>query len=188
MVIGSTNFPEALDKAVTRAGRFDKKIHIPEPNFDSRVKMLSFYLGKLKLVNKVDLQRMAMITGGFTGADIKNLVNTAAISAVSAQRYQMLQEDMDKAFERMQMGLRKSKSISDPEDLIRTAYHESGHAICGSLTEGAMKLNKVTILPAGSALGSPNQIHRFSAGSARSLPDAQESACHTRHYARRTSG
>lgn len=152
-MIGSTNFPEALDKAVTRAGRFDKKIHIPEPTYDSRIKLLLFYVKKLKLVNNIDLQKVAMVTGGYTGADIKNLVNIAAISALSAQRYQLRQEDMDKAFERMQMGLRRSKNISEPEDLIRTAYHESGHAICGSLTEGGMKLNKVTILPAGSALG-----------------------------------
>lgn len=163
MVIGSTNFPEALDKAVTRAGRFDKRVHIPEPNYDSRVKLFRYYLSKLKMKVAVDVGKLGAVTGGFTGADIKNLVNIAAISAVSSQKYHVGQEEMNQAFERMQMGLRKSKSVSTPEDLLRTAYHESGHALAGVLTEGGMKLNKITILPAGPALGWADKVYRVPA-------------------------
>lgn len=154
VVIGSTNFPESLDKAVIRPGRFDKTIHIPEPTYDSRIKLIIYYLSKLKLkIKDINVATIASLTGGFTGADIKNLVNTAAMNVVAQQRGIIDQSEMNQAFERMQMGLKRNKGISEPVDLLRTAYHESGHALTSLMTEGAMKLNKITILPVGQALG-----------------------------------
>jgi ATP-dependent metalloprotease len=154
VVIASTNFPDALDKAVTRPGRFDRMIHIPEPTYDGRFKLFTYYLHKLRIPSSgVDITKLAMVTGGFTGADIKNMVNIAATQVLNHKKNKIEQADMNEAFERIQMGLKRSKSISTEEDLLRTAYHESGHAAVGLLTEGAMKLNKITILPVGPALG-----------------------------------
>lgn len=139
---------------MTRPGRFDRKIHIPEPTFDSRVKLFHYYLRKLRLDSKnVDVSRLSMYTGGFTGADIKNMVNIAGTEAVTKGETRLTQEDLNRAFERIQMGLKRNKNISSQDDLLRTAYHESGHATVGLKTDGAMKLNKITILPVGSALG-----------------------------------
>ena len=104
----------------------------------------------------MDVNKLAMFTGGFTGADIKNMVNIAATQVVTNQKFALDQEDLNSAFERIQMGIKRNKNISTPEDLLRTAYHESGHATVGLVTEGAMKLNKITILPVGQALGFGN--------------------------------
>lgn len=178
VVIGSTNFPKSLDKAVIRAGRFDQTIQIPEPSFDSRKKLLQYYLGKLKIKTKeIDIVKIAKLTGGFTGADIKNLVNSAAINVVNLQKGIIEQTDLNESFERMQMGLKRSKEINNPSDLLRTAYHESGHALTGLLTDGSMTLNKMTILPVGQALGLFNQFYWISSRCLRNFSHSKKFDC-----------
>ncbi len=104
----------------------------------------------------LDVDKIASITISMTGADLKNLVNTAGIYAVSLNEKKVSQEHLNYAFERMTMGLKKNKNISSEEELKRTAYHEAGHALTSLLTPGSNKLHKITILPVGQALGSCN--------------------------------
>lgn len=157
VVIGATNFPESLDPAVVRPGRFDKVVTIPVPSYDVRKKILNYYLKNLKM-DKValDIDKIADITINMTGADLKNLVNTAGIYAVSLKEKKLTQDHLTYSFERMTMGLKRNKNISSAEELKRTAYHEAGHALTSLLTPGSNKLHKITILPVGQALGLSN--------------------------------
>ena len=104
-------------------------------------------------MKNLNVQNIATVTGGFTGADIKNLVNIASIGLIYENRNEMKETDLFAAFERMQMGIKRNKNMSDGEDLLRTAYHESGHALTSLLIDGSLELNKLTILPVGGALG-----------------------------------
>jgi ATP-dependent Zn protease len=101
----------------------------------------------------VDIDKIAAITITMTGADLKNLVNSAGLHAISQKQSCLNQEHLTFAFERLSMGLRRKKSISSDDELMRTAYHEAGHALVGLLTPGSNKLHKITILPVGQALG-----------------------------------
>ena len=137
-----------------RPGRFDRKIHIPEPNLESRKKLFAHYLSKVRIPKRrVELDRISSVTGGFTGADIKNLVNIASMDVTFHNKNNLDEKDLFAAYELMKMGVKRKKSMSDADDLLRTAYHESGHALTSLLVDGSLELNKVTILPVGGALG-----------------------------------
>ena len=154
IVIAATNLPESLDPAVKRAGRFDRVINIPYPNFESRKKILQYYLKKVKHdESKIKLNDIAHLTTQFTGADIKNLINFSGLNSIKNKRDKIIHEDLLEAFDRVVMGsTRKTMRISK-EEKLKTAYHEAGHTLISLLTKGSFKLHKVTILQRGSSLG-----------------------------------
>ena len=137
-----------------RPGRFDRTIIIPLPSFETRKEILKYYLGKTNLAKRgIDLDKIASVTGQMTGADLKNLVDTAGLQALHKNRSILRQIDLEEAFERIKMGLKRAKGISTDDELNRTAFHEAGHALTALLTKGSNTLHKVTILPVGQALG-----------------------------------
>ncbi|CAD8199289.1 unnamed protein product [Paramecium pentaurelia] len=154
IVIGATNFEKVLDPALKRPGRFDKMIHVPLPDVKGREQIFSYYLKKIKFDEKKVLpSNLARQTSGFSGADIQNMVNVAILNAIKNERQIAITEDFEFAIDRISMGIgRKNMHVSDKEKLM-TAYHEGGHALTSLLTDGAMPLHKVTILPRGGALG-----------------------------------
>jgi ATP-dependent metalloprotease len=153
IVIGATNLPQNLDPALMRSGRFDKEVKIPFPDVRGRKKIFKLYLSKVKHDQSVDPKVMAHMTYGLTGADIANLVNSAVMNSVKAQRDAFTMEDFDLAVERKWMGVdRKSLSVTETEKM-NTALHETGHVLVTLLTKGPSQLYKVNILPRGNALG-----------------------------------
>ena len=154
IVLGATNRPEALDKALLRPGRFDRQVLVDRPDLAGRLKILEIYAQKVKLAENLDLKEIATRTPGFAGADLANLVNEAALLAARNQREQVMQEDFYEAIERLIAGLeKKSRVLSDKEKKI-VAYHEVGHAIVGAVMPGGGKVAKISIVPRGlSALG-----------------------------------
>lgn len=129
LIIGATNHEDALDTAATRPGRFDKKIHVPHPDVNGREDIFNLYLDKIARSNDIKAKNLAMMTPGFTGAEIENLVNTAITEAVHRGKKFADLQDFEYARDRIMMGIeRKSLSINEKERL-HTAIHEAGHAI-----------------------------------------------------------
>ena len=152
-VIGATNFPESLDKALKRAGRFDKIIDVPLPDLQGRTEIVQLYLDKIVHQKKIDPSIIARKTMGMTGADIANIINIAALHAVKEGGTVCLLEDIDYAIDRVKIGIEiRSYSMSE-EEIMNTAYHEVGHALVAYLTKGTGDLHKITILPRGPSLG-----------------------------------
>lgn len=156
IVIGATNLEEGLDPAIKRPGRFDKIINVPFPDIRGREEIFDYYLKKIPHDDDVDKNVLARKSSGYTGADIQNIVNLAILNAVKNNRKKASQEDFEYAHDRVVMGVgRKNMVVSEKQKKI-TAYHEGGHALISLLTEGAMPLHKVTILPRGGSLGHVN--------------------------------
>ena len=154
IVLAATNQLDVLDKALTRPGRFDKIIHVGYPDKDGRKDILDYYLQKIKWDQKtVDLDVISRATTGFSGSQIKNLVNVAALNAVKQNRTKAVHEDFEFAIDRISMGTGKKNMHVTEKDKLLTAYHEGGHTLANLLTRGTMSLHKVTILPRGGALG-----------------------------------
>ena len=153
LVVAATNLPESLDKALKRAGRFDSEIHIPLPDIKGRTEIIKLYLDKIYYDASVDAEILARGTTGMSGADLANLINQAMLNAVKEGRTACTNHDLDIARDRILMGVsRKSMTITD-EEKMNTALHEVGHTLAAMLTEGALPIHKVTILPRGQALG-----------------------------------
>lgn len=154
IVLAATNRPEALDAALLRPGRFDRQVLVDRPDLAGRKAILDIYAKKVKLGNDVDLQRIAVQTPGFGGADLANLVNEAALLGARNNREKVAQEDFKEAIERVVAGLeKKSRVLNDKEKKI-VAYHEVGHAIVGALMPGGGQVAKISIVPRGiGALG-----------------------------------
>lgn len=153
IVIAATNFPESLDKAIKRSGRFDKIIDLPSPDFKGRLALFELYASKVKCVQGLKFDLMAKKTIGMTGADISNLVNIAALQAVYKERTECSMEDFEYALDRMRIGIENRTLVMSEQDLWDTAYHEVGHALMAYYTKGAGELHKITILPRGPSLG-----------------------------------
>jgi len=153
IIVGATNFPEAIDPAVRRPGRFDKIINVPLPDVKGREEVFNYYLKKIKIDNNVNASILARRTIGFSGADIQNMVNIAILNAVKNNRKDANADDFEYAMDRITMGIGRKKMFVSDRDKLVTAYHEGGHALTSLLTEGATPLHKVTILPRGGALG-----------------------------------
>jgi ATP-dependent metalloprotease len=155
LVLGATNFAESLDPALMRSGRFDKTISISAPDLNGRRKLFKYYLSKVKHSRFLDVESFAKRTIRMTGADIKNLVNIAALKAVKASKSNITDEDMDYAYDRVQMGVRSAMGTKDFSEYEKRAIaiHETGHALVALLTDGMTDVHKVTILPAGGSLG-----------------------------------
>ena len=158
VVLAATNRPEVLDPALLRPGRFDRQVTIPLPNVTERAEILVVHCRGKKLAPGVDLTAVARGTPGFSGADLANLVNEAAINAVRANREVISAADFDAARDRIILGRREGSNVLLPEEKHAVAVHESGHALVAALSEHADPVAKVTILPAGQTLGVTEQL------------------------------
>ncbi|HPM43275.1 MAG TPA: AAA family ATPase, partial [Candidatus Omnitrophota bacterium] len=153
IIIAATNRPDILDPALLRPGRFDRQIVIDRPDIIGREAILKVHTRNVKLAPGVDLNSMARQTPGFSGADLANLVNEAALLAARRNKEAVTMDELQESIERVMAGPeRKSKVISKQEKLI-ISYHESGHALLALIIPGADPLHKVSILPRGMALG-----------------------------------
>ena len=153
IMLAATNRPDILDPALLRPGRFDRQIVVDRPDFPGREKILRVHSRGKPLGADVDIPTLARSTPGFTGADLANLVNEAALLAARHDKEQVDQAEMEEAIDRVIAGPeRKTRLISDKEKEI-TAYHEGGHAIVGALLAEADPVHKITIIPRGQALG-----------------------------------
>jgi cell division protease FtsH len=158
VVLGATNRPEVLDPALLRPGRFDREVTIPLPNVAERAAILAVHARSKKLDPDVDLNAVARATPGFSGADLANLANEAAIFAVRDHREVLTAADFDAARDRIILGRREGSNVLLPEEKHAVAVHESGHAMVAALSEFADPVAKVTILPAGQTLGVTEQL------------------------------
>jgi cell division protease FtsH len=158
VVLAATNRPEVLDAALLRPGRFDRQVTIPLPNVQERAAILAVHSRGKQLDGDVDLGAVARGTPGFSGADLANLTNEAAIFAVRSGRNVLTARDFDDARDRIILGRREGSNVLLPEEKHAVAVHESGHALVAALSENADPVAKVTILPAGQALGVTQQL------------------------------
>ncbi len=158
VVLAATNRPEVLDPALLRPGRFDRQITIPLPTLQERAAILVVHCRGKQLGPDVDLQIVARGTPGFSGADLANLANEAAIFAVRGGREIISAADFDDARDRILLGRREGSNVLLPEEKHAVAVHESGHAIVLALSDHADPVAKVTILPSGQALGVTQQL------------------------------
>ncbi len=158
VVLGATNRPEILDPALLRPGRFDRQVTIPLPTLTERAAILAVHCRGKKLAGDVDLQVVARGTPGFSGADLANLANEAAIFAVRDNRDVLTAADFGGARDRILIGRRDGSNVLLPEEKHAVAIHEAGHALVAALSEHADPVEKVTILPAGQALGVTQQL------------------------------
>jgi cell division protease FtsH len=158
VVLAATNRPEILDPALLRPGRFDRTVEIPLPNRAERAKILAVHTKGRKLGPDVDLDVVAGLTPGFSGADLANLVNEAAIVAVRADREVITAADFSDARDRILLGRRDASNALLPDEKRAVAVHEGGHALVAVLSEHADPVAKVTILPSGMALGVTEQL------------------------------
>ena len=158
ILIAATNRPDVLDPALLRPGRFDRQIVVPVPDIMGRVGILKVHVKKTPLSNDVDIQSLARGIPGFTGADIENMVNEAALMATIRGKDRVEMVDFEEAKDKVLMGsARKSMLISD-EEKKTTAYHEAGHTLVARLLPGTDPVHKVTIIPRGRALGLTQQL------------------------------
>ena len=151
IVLAATNRPEVLDPALLRPGRFDRQVLVDKPDFNGRVDILKVHIKSVKLSRDVDLQEIARLTAGLAGADLANIINEAALLAGRANKQEVSQQDFQEAIERSIAGLEKKSRRISPKEKKIVAYHESGHAVIAEMTEGASKVNKVSIIPRGMA-------------------------------------
>ena len=158
VVIAATNRPESLDPALLRPGRFDRQVVVPLPNQTERAAILAVHAKGKKLAPDVDLSVTARGTPGFSGADLANLINEAAIHAIRDNRTTITAADFDAARDRILLGTREASNVLLPEEKQSVAVHESGHALVAALSPNADPVSKVTILPAGMALGATHQL------------------------------
>ena len=152
IVMAATNRPDVLDPALLRPGRFDRHITIDRPTKEGRLQILKIHVRKVPLADDVDLPDVAASTIGFTGAELKNLVNEAALCAVRAERTSVIHDDFDVARDRVLMGAKREEILTDYEKSM-TAYHEAGHALIAWFLPLVDPVHKVTIIPRGRALG-----------------------------------
>ena len=153
IIMAATNRPEVLDKALLRPGRFDRQVQVGLPTDAGRRQILDIHTREVQLAEDVDLKRIAQITAGFSGADLANIVNEAALLAVRSDRDAVTMIDFDLAIERVVAGLQRKMTLK-PETRRRVAYHEGGHALVAQLQPGLDPVHKVSIIPtAKGALG-----------------------------------
>ena len=153
IVIAASNRPDVLDSALMRPGRFDRQIYVGLPDIRGREQILKVHVRKVPLDEKVDLHVIARGTPGFSGADLANLVNEAALFAARADKRLVTTEEFEKARDKIMMGAERRSLVMSEEEKINTAYHEAGHAIIGRLVPEHDPIHKVSIIPRGRALG-----------------------------------
>jgi cell division protease FtsH len=153
IIIAATNRPDILDKALLRPGRFDRQVMIDKPDLQGREQILEVHATGKPLAEDVDLKRLAKRTSGFSGADLSNLLNEAALLAARQEKETINMLDVENSIDRVVVGLEKKSKIISEKDKEITAYHEIGHALTCVLTPDMDPLRKVTIVPRGMALG-----------------------------------
>jgi cell division protease FtsH len=154
VLLAATNRPEILDPALLRAGRFDRQVLVDRPDKNGRVQILAVHVGKIRLQPEVTLEQVAALTPGFTGADLANLVNEAALLATRRGAEAVTLEDFTQAVERIVAGLEKRNRVLNPEERRVIAHHEMGHALVAMALPGSDPVHKVSIIPRGvGALG-----------------------------------
>jgi cell division protease FtsH len=153
IILAATNRPDVLDPALLRPGRFDRQVLVDRPDLKGREEILKIHSKAVKLSPQLDLTAVARITSGFSGADLANIVNEAALLAVRAGRQLVFQKDFDEAIEKTVAGLQKKTRVLKPEERKLTAYHEAGHALVAAFTPNADPVQKISIIPRGFALG-----------------------------------
>ena len=153
IVLAATNRADILDKALMRAGRFDRQIHVTLPDLNERKEIFQVHLKPLKLSPNFDLDAIARNTPGFSGADIANVCNEAALTAARRGKSDIDNQDFSDAVDRVVGGIERKKTIMSPEEKRLTAFHEAGHAVAGWLLPGCDPVLKVSIIPRGQALG-----------------------------------
>lgn len=151
--IGATNFPQSLDKALTRPGRFDIQINVPLPDVRGRMQILQHHAKQVRMAANVDFSTIARGTSGFSGADLANLINQAAIKASKDLALAVSVQALEYAKDRIMMGAERKSKYTTEESKLMTAWHEAGHALVAFKTDGAMEPYKATIMPRGFSLG-----------------------------------
>ncbi|HUI75313.1 MAG TPA: ATP-dependent zinc metalloprotease FtsH [Candidatus Acidoferrum sp.] len=158
ILIAATNRPDVLDPALLRPGRFDRRVVVARPDVKGREEILRVHTRKKPLADDVDLSIIARGTPGFSGADLENLVNEAALWAARQNRKFVMMVDFETAKDKVLMGVERKSMILSDEEKKNTAYHEAGHALVAEMTPGADPVHKVTIIPRGMALGLTMQL------------------------------
>ncbi|KAJ3732998.1 ATP-dependent peptidase [Lentinula guzmanii] len=153
IVIAATNVPETLDPALVRPGRFDRHIAVPLPDIRGRVQILQHHMKNVTTSSDVETMQLARGTAGFSGADLQNMVNQAAVRAAKEKATEVNLEHFEWAKDRILMGTERKSAYIDAKNKLATAYHEGGHALVALYTDGALPLHKVTCIPRGHALG-----------------------------------
>ncbi len=153
IVIAATNRPDILDNALLRPGRFDRQIYINAPDVKGREQILNVHAKNKQISPEVDLKILAKRTPGFTGADLQNLLNEAALLAARHDKTQIEMEDIDSSIDRVIAGIEKKSKVMTEQDKELTSYHEVGHALIAKLVKDSNELHKVSIIPRGYALG-----------------------------------
>jgi ATP-dependent metalloprotease len=156
--IAATNQIEALDKALIRPGRFDRHINVPLPDLNGREKIIETHIKNIHIGRDVNVNTLARGTTGFSGAELANLINQAAIKASKEEKLAVNMEDLEWAKDKIIMGIERKTAYVDEDSKKATAYHETGHAIVALHTPGALPLHKVTIIQRGNALGVTVQL------------------------------
>ena len=153
ILVSATNRPDVLDPALLRPGRFDRRVVVPTPDVKGREEILRVHARKTPLAKNVDLQVIARGTPGFSGADLANLVNEAALLASRREGDKLIMLDFERAKDKVLMGSERRSMIINDEEKRNTAYHEAGHTLVGKLIGGTDPIHKVTIIPRGAAMG-----------------------------------
>jgi len=153
ILIAATNRPDVLDPALLRPGRFDRQVVVPRPDVRGRLKILQVHARKVPLGGDVDLEVLAKGTPGFSGADLENLVNEAALLAARANKNEVNLDDLESAKDKVMMGAERRSMVITEEEKKVTAYHEAGHALVAMFIPGADPVHKVSIIPRGRAMG-----------------------------------
>lgn len=158
IIIAATNRPDVLDPALLRPGRFDRQVVVPQPDVKGRIEIIKVHSRKIPLHEDVNVETLARGTPGFSGADLANLINEAALLAARQSKTKVEMADFESAKDKVMMGKERKSMIISEEEKNNTAYHEAGHTLVAKLTPGTDPLHKVSIIPRGMALGITQQL------------------------------
>jgi len=158
IIIAATNRPDVLDPALLRPGRFDRQVIVPQPDVKGRLEIIKVHTKNIPVDENVNLEEIARGTPGFTGADLENLANEAALLAARKGKTKVEKSDFEAAKDKVLMGVERKSMIISEEEKKNTAFHEAGHALVAKLTPGTDPLHKVSIIPRGRALGVTQQL------------------------------
>ncbi len=153
IIIAATNRPDVLDRALLRPGRFDRQITVPNPDIVGREQILNVHMKKINIASDVDPKIIARGTPGFSGADLANLTNEAALIAAKANQKLVTMQNLEDAKDKIMMGSERKSMIMQDDEKKLTAYHEAGHAIVAINSPNSDPIHKATIIPRGRALG-----------------------------------